>query len=53
VDQQVPEGHRDRIDMLTKAYDDAVWDVAITAAVEVGRLAVDVVYVATAAFGAG
>jgi filamentous hemagglutinin len=53
VGEQVADDYRGRIDMLVKAYNDGGWGGAVTAGVEAGRLATDIVGVATAAVGAG
>lgn len=53
VGDSIVQDYRQRIDLLTKAYNDGGWDGSVTAGVEAGRLAVDVVGAATAAMGAG
>jgi filamentous hemagglutinin len=52
VGDQIANDYAARIDLQTKAYDAAGWDGSVTAGVEAGRLAVDVVTAASAAVGA-
>jgi len=53
VGDQIADDYKQRIDMQTRAYNDGGWDGSITAGVEAGRLAVDIVTAGTAAVGAG
>jgi len=53
VGNQLADDYKARIDMQVRAYNDGGWDGAITAGVEAGRLALDVVGLATAVQGAG
>ncbi|MCA3174670.1 MAG: hypothetical protein ING36_03875, partial [Burkholderiales bacterium] len=53
VGESVAKDYQQRIEHQTRAYNDGGWDGSITAGVEAGRLAVDIVGVATAAVGAG
>lgn len=53
VGEQVADSYRQRIDMQTRAYNEGGWDGSVTAGVEAGRLAVDIVAIGTAAVGAG
>ncbi|OQS28603.1 hypothetical protein B0T40_24835 [Chromobacterium haemolyticum] len=53
VGESVVRDYQQRIDTLTRAYNDGGWDGSVTAGVEAGRLAVDVVGAATAVVGAG
>jgi filamentous hemagglutinin len=53
VGNQIADDYKQRIDLQTRAYNDGGWDGSITAGVEAGRLAVDIVAVGTAAVGAG
>jgi hypothetical protein len=53
VGAQVADDYKQRIEMQTRAYNDGGWDGSITAGVEAGRLAVDIVSAGTAALGAG
>ncbi len=52
VGDQIADEYKQRIDMQTRAYNDGGWDGSITAGVEAGRLAVDIVAMATAVEGA-
>jgi filamentous hemagglutinin len=51
VGTQIANDYEARINMLTRAYEDGGWDGSITAGVEAGRLAVDVVTAAAAIKG--
>jgi hypothetical protein len=53
VGNQIADDYQQRIDMQTRAYNEGGWDGSITAGVEAGRLAVDVLTVGSAAVGAG
>ena len=53
VGNQVADDYKQRIEMQARAYNDGGWDGSVTAGVEAGRLAVDIVSVGTAALGAG
>jgi hypothetical protein len=53
VGDSIAQEYRQRIDTLTNAYNDGGWDGSVTAGVEAGRLAVDIVGTATVAVGAG
>jgi Possible hemagglutinin (DUF637)/Hemagglutinin repeat len=53
VGASVVADYEARIDLLNRAYTDGGWDGSVTAGVEGGRLAVDLVGVATAAVRAG
>jgi len=51
VGNQIADDYQQRIDMQTRAYNEGGWDGSITAGVEAGRLAVDIVGAATVAMG--
>ena len=53
VGNQVADDYKQRIELQTRAYNDGGWDGSVTAGVEAGRLAVDIVSMGTAAVGAG
>jgi hypothetical protein len=53
VGGQLADEYSQRIDMQTRAYNDGGWDGSLTAGVEAGRLAVDIVAVGTGVLGAG
>ncbi len=53
VGEQLANDYKARIEMQTRAYNDGGWDGSVTAGVEAGRLAVDIVGAATAVMGAG
>jgi filamentous hemagglutinin family protein len=53
VGDAIAAGYGRRIDMLTNAYESGDWDGSITAGVEAGRLAVDVVTAGYVVAGAG
>jgi filamentous hemagglutinin len=51
VGDQIANEYADRISLQTQAYNDGGWDGSVTAGVEAGRLAVDIVSAAGAAVG--
>ncbi|MDO9053145.1 MAG: DUF637 domain-containing protein [Gallionella sp.] len=53
VGSQIADDYRLRIDMQTRAYNEGGWGGSVTAGVEAGRLALDVVGAGTVALGTG